>query len=91
VYPWRSIDSEFGHFSVGIFQFAKTVVQLRCHRFPCTVSPQRLSRILLHCSGKTVHENLSKHPIFAVLDVPLVSPIAVLLNVVFLHLYLSTG
>jgi len=40
-------------------------------RFPCTVSPLRVSGILLQCNGGTVHGSLSKHPIIDVLDVPL--------------------
>jgi len=53
------------------------VIEQRPHRTPhpslwwdgaidkllCTVSPLRVSRILLHCSGETVHGNLSKYPI----------------------------
>jgi len=39
--------------------------------FPCTISPLRVSRCLLHCSSETVHENLLKRPVFALLNVPL--------------------
>jgi len=41
------------------------------------------SRILLTRNGETVHENLSKHPVFAVLDVPLCRLKLSVLNVVF--------
>jgi len=46
---------------------AACVQQHECDNWSMTA----YSTILLHCSGEAVHENLLKHPIFAVLDVPL--------------------